>query len=336
MLANFESAAKICEPIPNFMNCSQINQSLYNFDRTLECETCQSNFIKNNNVSLTECKKTVHLATESIEEHERNDPCLLKNSSNTLCLLCKDNYIFSSDFSYCVQEPVGIQNCEVYLNESICSICLPNFYLKNNECFSVIDSVIDCVYYQDNGLCMKCKGGFNLSVIEGDDGTKSTDCVDDSVLNCELYDDYTGVCVQCLPGFYLKKKVLETVLPFESNTSPDYKKYDYHSDYTTTCSPTSIENCESFANNISSYYTPDHLSHQEKDYLLNFSFPTYIIEDEIYNSSEICNTCNEGYLLSNNVCETITISTVIPKCLKQISDTICSVCEEGFILTIER
>jgi hypothetical protein len=318
------------------MNCLKINQSLYNSQRVLECEMCQSEFIRSSNLVRTECDETVNLSLESLDEKERNDPCMLRNSIDNICLLCKEHYIFSSDFSECVHEPTGIKNCEVYLNESICSICLPNFYLKNNECFSVIDSVTDCVYYQDNGLCMKCKGGFKLSVVEADDGTKSTDCVDDSVLNCDVYDAYTGVCTKCLDGFYLKKKVLETVTPFETTESVPYKKYDYHSDYTTICSPSSIDNCMSFADNISSFYAPELLSDQEKDYLLNFSFPTFIIEDEIFNSAEICNKCNDGFLLSNNACESTSISVQIPKCAKQVSDGVCSACEEGFVLTFEK
>lgn len=74
--------------------------------------------------------------------------CLTYYQDRIGCKSCHENFVL---FSYRFCEPIElqIQNCDVYLNQSVCSKCFAHFYLSGNECLAVaLSSVMaKCKHY---------------------------------------------------------------------------------------------------------------------------------------------------------------------------------------------
>ncbi len=83
--------------------------------------------------------------------------CTRRLNSGT-CYECENSYFYNSSQKQCelVSSDKLITNCEKYQSSSICSRCLPNFYISNNKCIA-IESLIDfCSYYKTKITCDQC------------------------------------------------------------------------------------------------------------------------------------------------------------------------------------
>lgn len=77
--------------------------------------------------------------------------CLHYYQDRIGCKSCQENFIL---FSYSICEPIEIQiqNCDVYLNQNVCSKCFAHFFLNNNECVAVdlANIIANCKYYSSS------------------------------------------------------------------------------------------------------------------------------------------------------------------------------------------
>jgi hypothetical protein len=81
------------------------------------------------------------------------DNCLRYYKKQLGCDVCKENHI-KVNIGLCEPLDFQIENCDVYVNQSVCSWCIPEFYLQNNMCFPVDPKNIipNCKYYSSPTL----------------------------------------------------------------------------------------------------------------------------------------------------------------------------------------
>ena len=56
----------------------------------------------------------------------------------------------------------GIANCEVYSSQSSCKYCKSGFFVDNNNCKIVENSVENCKYYKTDSICEICRNNYLL------------------------------------------------------------------------------------------------------------------------------------------------------------------------------
>ena len=108
---------------------------------------------------------------------------------------CKDSYMWSDLAQACIWYTIGISNCETYLSETQCQQCLPNYYLRNNECINIDinDWIVGCLYYNDQWRCVQCSKNYALI-----DST----CKFSDIVGCRVYKNVQE-CSICSQGYGL-------------------------------------------------------------------------------------------------------------------------------------
>ena len=319
------------------MNCNSVStnvtiNSLGEEEMTIECLSCFDEFLLDTINSESFCTVLQPFQKEINTSEAQNDICELRNPENELCLSCPESYIFDSEFKNCVSSPTGVPNCEIYLNSNVCSYCKSGYFLNQNQCLLVTNSISDCFWYSGDGECSQCKGGFKLKIettTNNGNNEVVTSCEANSVLNCVSYDDQSGLCKECDPNYYLIR--VSTAPP-----NPDSPKIDFSDQHIYNCKEQNVDNCIQYADNIGHFYTPSDITQNEINYFEVTEFPSFLYEDTSFLSSSICQQCAPGFFLNNNSCHIVETDTIIDNCLEYISKTTCKRCVQDFILTKEK
>ena len=337
--------------IPADIHCEEIDQSKYDSNRELTCLKCSSQYLKSSNQQAESICQILHPYQKELDtEAALKDICELRHPDNNLCLKCPQNFIFDSTFQDCVEIPTGVPNCQIYLTESVCSWCSSVFYLDNNQCKLVLNFITNCSYYESDGICSKCLGGFEMNTqitTENNIETKTTSCIEKQITNCLTYNDFSGLCSECISGHYLVRENKKTTDNTDSSTTADSggssssattpkEKFEIESEYLHKCREKSINNCFKYADNIDNFFKPSDLTSEERNYFDLQEFPEFLFENSLFRSSSICSECENNFFLSDNQCQAVVTENQILNCLEYSADDTCERCNNDFILSIEK
>lgn len=142
------------------------------------CELCRPEYFLQENKCLDCC---ANCRTCSGPEYEN-------------CIYCNNKYAFNSEH-LCVK--VGIDNCyKADDSAEKCAECLPEFYLKEDQC---LDCAINCKTCSDGTIkgCQVCNQKYALD--------EDNFCVLVNVENCLKADESRKKCGECQEKFFLEK-----------------------------------------------------------------------------------------------------------------------------------
>ena len=147
-----------------------------------------------------------------------------KNSIESKCLKCIDNYYLSWD-DRCLSRLYSrnISECNIYSGDrDTCLECTPGFILSIDQlkCFAQIPN---CELYSSSNWktqslqCVKCKSGFYFN----DDKI----CTSGNIANCKNYGLYSETCEECEEG-YFKYESNNSSVCSKHNSIPACESYD--------------------------------------------------------------------------------------------------------------
>ena len=129
--------------------------------------------------------------------------CLQCNQDSTLCQKCEEGYIPDNNGGCTLTK-----NCDVSYHGS-CQTCLQNYSLVNDgqpylECKKLPKEKDPyCKNYDDEGICIECLDNYFLT-----HGNKKCS----NVNYCNIFENEK--CTECISGFYLDKKDLNSCKPY--------------------------------------------------------------------------------------------------------------------------
>ena len=135
-------------------------------------------------------------------------PHCTEYANETICIACAPGKNLKNN--ECV--PITIENCKIaemsensvngqFVVSETCLVCNDGILLTNGICDPnnkcAVANCLDCARDVDNNeVCVKCKEGNVLSMIDGS-------CVDKGIKGClEIKDQTSTACDECLPGYY--------------------------------------------------------------------------------------------------------------------------------------
>lgn len=142
----------MCLPYNQITNCLFYQDALLPIGQnTFTCLTCVSNYYYDQN-------KNACFARSLIDSF-----CMTYSNFSDTCLKCQPGYHLSSSTFGCQQIIVGIDNCLVMLNPSVCKYCFTGYYVSNNACLRVQLIIPNCSIYAYSNQCLTCNPGFYLN-----------------------------------------------------------------------------------------------------------------------------------------------------------------------------
>ena len=278
--------------------------------------------------------------------------CELIDNQNGLCAKCEEGFYLNKGDNKCTK----IENCYESLY-GVCSSCLEGYYLnvKKGVCQKAENSLINCKqtldeincdicnkfnYLSEDGqctdtnmcsktnktICEKCISGYKL--LENGSCTKEE--------NCKIADKDTGICKNCLTGFYLNDIDKKCRTNRENN---EFKNCELYNDGCKICENgyyisgdlkcVKTRGCDESENGIclkcsegyfmgldkncsitehciysgkNSYYSCDEC---EENYVYEmFSKVCFLIEEEKFENCKLaygtrCNLCHKDYYLNS-------------------------------------
>lgn len=246
---------------------------------------------------------------------------------NGECVKCNADYYLDASTKKCVaiQSSRLVTNCLVYGVDQACTLCIKNYYVKDNSCVPVTFFIEYCDFYSANGFCSQCASGYFFNANRDKCISKAT------ISNCDAY-TYIG-CKSCATGF-----VDNANFYFVSYQNPAVISADITSFLVTGNKDwTPLNRCQKIKDPnclIASVY--DECQKCAAGYFLTSSktckaYPSEIIPGCVsYNSLTSCVECNQGYYLeSSSKCTLITPDKFITNCVaydSKASNIACTQC----------
>ena len=326
-----------CYPIPDILNCSDMNYNNNDIGGEVTCTACNSpdthlivepvdientticiSFISISNCTVYDVGTTLNTSTfkcvvcsEGFYVDPDTNSCLVRenkpkkctayHSTKDECTACGSNsYLFNSN-KECKDYPTGIPGCSTYSDANTCITCKAKRYLKENACPLADPEIENCSVYSSNTVCSLCQPTYIL---------RNNECKKANALNCATYRSIDA-CATCGPEDGLE--TLDNVTSCVNKIKPDCDRVNDNSPY----------NCELCKDGF---------------YLDNGECknPTIITNCTAYDSSETCAVCDKGYALSidKKSCSNENgLADFIPaecKEAKVVSGQVCSRCGAGY------
>ena len=218
----------------------------------------------------------------------------------TLCMLCKPNYVLDFVQGKCVSINYSkvVADCERYSETSACESCLKDHYISSGKCIKSQLLVANCDYYSSEGICSQCQPDMFVNPEKN---------VCSSFMGAENCSHYNLVrCNKCKEGFtqdlnfYLRKLVdssyIQQMLLERNNTSQMLVAVDE------TCTKLNVENCET-------YLTADQCIickqgyYLDKDRQCKIQPVNQIQNCLVYSDKNNCKQCHFLYYLKENKCQ---------------------------------
>ena len=69
---------------------------------------------------------------------------------------CKEGYFLEDQGVKCTLNPAGVVGCKEYKEGPICTKCITNRFLEDNECREISDQnkIQNCLYYKSSTECL--------------------------------------------------------------------------------------------------------------------------------------------------------------------------------------
>lgn len=304
-----------CQLEPQF-NCAQATNDG-------DCLVCKTGFyIDSNTNSCVEVPKEVSALN-----------CQIYSDQDS-CILCNQGYYLKN--GGCVKPDTPIQNCEVQINDTLCHSCVNGYIpsLDHKSCVSVNGN--NCLSYSFLE-CKSCVDGYikntnnyiytilgfhntldrehlsNFMVTEAGNKPVLSSlgvCQPYAIINCSIYSTF-NTCEVCNSGFLLQSD--GTCLAYAKERINYCEKYTSLTNCIRCIAGKFLKNANTCADNvpISSCMT----------YSATASVTT-------------CVACESNYYLLQNKCNLRTSESNISNCLTlSVSSETCNACNNGFVLT---
>ena len=377
-LVTMKEGRSYCYPIDKKFNCKKLNSKKFQ-SSILNCEECvEENYIRsqsqtdfhkkscmtfkfvnncirydNNPIAIAdssfqclECNEDNYLINgKCLERNSKPAECSEYDKLSDKCLKCHVGYFISMDGINCTPYPQGLNGCRIYRTKTTCKACEADKYLREGLCLDIVNSIPNCLYYDDESICTDCEPGF-LNI--------KGNCVQAVAKDCATYEGINA-CRTCKPdaGLKLELGILNCVqqnisncISFE-NVEP-YKciicNPEFYPDGEGVCVAvtTQIEKCMVYSDQDicekcgkgsalsqdkkNCLFTPDIISNLDRN-CENSSIPML----------PICNTCKPGYRFSYGKCVSCNQELIDSGCANCDPDfpDVCLMCGEGWIQTPE-
>lgn len=160
-------------------NClNYVAKSSDNFVNHL-CEKCEDLFfLEIDNVSCTknsvmncaksrdkedlcfECVNKFYLDGDTCRPHDNISNCEIYESGiKNKCKKCNRNYLHFKQSSVCIKGN-SIEDCEIYLNDSACSVCEIGFVLNSEKKCQLFEEDSKCIEINSLNKCVNCEEGY--------------------------------------------------------------------------------------------------------------------------------------------------------------------------------
>ena len=254
------------------------------------------------------CPDTHHVdISNACKELSKVKHCEIYALDKDQCSECQLGYYKNPAQNECLQNPSGIANCSVYLNEHRCWKCDGSTFLdlSTNHCLSVLQAVDKCASYFDSTHCKECLTGF---LLEGNQ------CFQITVENCVLLKSHDK-CLTCADNFIL-----------------DVQKG--------VCTASNIANCVTISRNqdgpMCTQCQPQYLLSSDFKSCTSPAVPVTNCVD--YKSEKECRECSDGFLLSKDKASCLEMTILSHSfCTRglELNDLVCDRCHHGFRRNVE-
>jgi hypothetical protein len=124
-------------------------------------ENCATNMTHED--KCMECNTGYYMNGTVCTANSEIDFCTAYSQTADECLTCNDGYYSVSGLPECRKNPNGIAECYKYISETECTVCNPDYYLKDGTCHSVPNTINFCKYYKSETECSECSTGAFLT-----------------------------------------------------------------------------------------------------------------------------------------------------------------------------
>ncbi|KAL7715960.1 Tyrosine kinase [Entamoeba marina] len=232
---------------------------------------------------------------------------VIVTSSDIICLSCIDGYYLVN--SVCVSADL-VDYCTSYTTNGICSYCEEYFYITNNfTCSSCPSNCKHC----NSTMCFQCDNGFYVNE-QFECSSQSSNCIEtvsNRCIKCNdgLFTNSDGTCSNCTDNCNMCTTASECTI-----CDIDEKYYEDSGSCLIPEGSTVVSN-----QNI--------VSCNETTYLLNNQclICNTLIQNCIICDNNVCMSCEDDYLLTNNEC----VYKTNVNC-DVVSNSICIGCLEGY------
>ncbi|CAG9329823.1 unnamed protein product [Blepharisma stoltei] len=249
------------------------------------CDTCVSGV-------CTKCSAGYYLFYSQCRLCTEVDAnCITCIDNDRLCASCKPGFL-STGYGSCIAS--SVPNCDIAYNSARCTICLPGYYLNDqNTCSSCGAIFAGCNTCSGSSKCLECSPGYWLN---------SNSCLPcSSIPNCQTCTDSTK-CTKCKATYLLNENK--------------------------SCTSSSIENCDVVVSNNPS--TCQQCSKgcfwdSTKCNACSVSLPNC----DTCSSSTTCSLCKTGYCLNFSQCSLC--RNALENCLEcSLDGSSCLKCDSGY------
>ena len=232
------------------------------------------------------------------------------------CLSCKEDYYLDTSTNKCVLVPENslIDDCILYSSANSCFSCESGFFLTQNICASIENTIANCDVYADATTCRKCRAGYLLYF-------DSLSCVPaPSTPNCSNYSFVK--CKECNSGYVLSSNDYLNTFLRVSTTMERNNLALYVQDIVNgptlapeiPCEIASTNNCSEFDQNKNKCLVCNEGYFITED---NFciQFPNEPINGCLhYSSTTTCAECISGFYFKSGICTEIGTDESIDHC----------------------
>ena len=313
---------KFSKELNLFFNINALNKDFFvTFPFLIEnntgCSLCENEFLSYNmNSNSYFCVFSEYLQKKIYKEisyisYFINNCRFYKNINDNLkCSECDPNYILTEDKNKCFHKDNFPHCLKIENDNTNCKICREKFVNINGFCeFGKIDFCLNYILNENIQKCEKCINKYVL---------KENNCIEGIIKNCKEYDN-DGLCLKCEDDytlynnnyclftkldFFCEKGILDIFGNFECEKCLINHAFFENEEKRSKCVLlTEIKNCKRY-NNL----------------------------EMIQNSTFLCEECEIGYFLQNEICHKRT--NIIEFCFfYNIHNDFCDKCLKNYFLT---
>lgn len=194
-----------------------------------KCEVCEDNYLFNEDEVCVSLRVGVgNCASYTID---------------AVCEKCSPDTYPSEGDCIKIKDEEKIENCINYSAVDKCSLCDPGFYINEDKCSP--SNASNCKENESETNCLNCEEGWHLQTTEG--ATK--DCIQNTVTNCATFVPDVNQCATCVNGNIINEQGSCVAVEV---TIPDCDGYDNETGNCNKCAPGFIlaadgKSCELFS-----------------------------------------------------------------------------------------
>lgn len=293
--------------------------------------------------NCTQCTTNYYLSNITFTCYPRSpiDPnCIYLLINEDKCILCSPGYYIGADFKTCITNPTGLAGCVIYQNITTCLNCSSSYYMSGGNCVLIGNATIaNCSYYSAPSVCTSCLPNFYLL----SNGTCNRSIAANCSLNLNSTAcaaclpgfgfAVTGNITNCAPFTDFNCLNSTTVAPFTCNQCAN----KYFADSAGICTSVSIlvTNCISYQDDgVCAICSSNSILSIDKKICLTDTYSLFFTDpncaQNVLMSTPICVACRFGYYFNvNRTCVTCGNNCAVCDSLNIAN---CLICMSGYYM----